>query len=256
LHAKCISKCTHYFDIGLTLWLSIVIKPIYVLKIKFLGHASFQIDIGGKTLIIDPFISANPLASHINVDNLQCDYILLSHGHQDHVLDAEKIAKNNNALIISNFEVTNWYSKLGCKVHPMAHGGKREFDFGTVKYVNAIHTSSMPDGSYGGNPGGFVIWNDEQCFYFAGDTALTLDMQLIPETCPALDVALLPIGDNFTMGYEDAALAARYVNCKTVIPYHYNTFGLIKVDLDIAKKHFNSKDLDMILMDIGSSTEI
>ena len=226
------------------------------MKVKFLGHASFLIDIGGKTLIFDPYISANPLASHIKVADIICDYVLLSHGHQDHVLDAEIISKNNDATIISNFEVTNWFTKLDCKVHPMNHGGKREFDFGTVKYVNAIHTSSMPDGTYGGNPGGFVVWSSERCFYFAGDTALSMDMKLIPETCPSLDVALLPIGDNFTMGYEDAALASAYVDCNKVIPYHYNTFEWIKVDLDGAKKHFISANIEMIQLEIGASIEL
>jgi L-ascorbate metabolism protein UlaG (beta-lactamase superfamily) len=226
------------------------------LKIKFLGHASFQIEIGGKTLILDPFISANPLASHINIDEIKCDYVLLSHGHQDHVLDAEKIAKNNNALIISNYEVTNWFTAKGCKGHPLNHGGKKAFDFGTVKYVNAIHTSSMPDGSYGGNPGGFVIWNNKQCFYFAGDTALTMDMQIIPDTCPKLDIALLPIGDNFTMGFEDAAIAAMYVDCKNIIPYHYNTFGWIEIDLEQAKAHFESKNLNLTILEIGNSIDI
>ena len=226
------------------------------MTIKFLGHACFQINIGGKTLIIDPFISGNPLAKDIDVDALKCDYVLLSHGHQDHVLDAEKIAKNNDATIISNYEVTNWFTSKGCKGHPLNHGGKRQFEFGIVKYVNAVHTSSMPDGSYGGYPGGFVIWNDDSCFYFAGDTALTMDMQLIPDTCPPLDIALLPIGDNFTMGYEDASLAAIYVDCKSVIPYHYDTFGWIEVDMDAAKAQFAKNNVELKVLEIGQSLDI
>ena len=128
------------------------------------------------------------------------NYILATHGHGDHVADVESIATRTEATLISNYEVVSWFGAKGVKGHPLNHGGKWNFDFGTVKYVNAIHTSSMPDGSYGGNPGGFVIWNDKTCFYFAGDTALTKDMELIPMTCPKLDFAILPVGDNFTMG--------------------------------------------------------
>jgi L-ascorbate metabolism protein UlaG (beta-lactamase superfamily) len=179
------------------------------MKITYFGHSAFQITTGGKSLIFDPFISPNPKATAINVNEIKADYILLSHGHGDHVTDAEAIAKNNGATVISNFEIVSWYEGKGIKGHPMNHGGKWKFDFGTVKYVHAVHSSVLPDGTYGGNPGGFVVWNDEKSFYFAGDSALTWDMKLIPMTCPTLDFAILPIGDNFTMGYEDAVHAAQ-----------------------------------------------
>lgn len=226
------------------------------MKIKFLGQSCFTIEFGGKRLIIDPFISGNELAKGINVDDIKVDYILLTHGHQDHVLDAERIAKNSDATIISNFEITQWYGVKGITTHPLNHGGKWKFDFGYVKYVNAVHSSVLPDGTYGGNPGGFVVWNDDNCFYHAGDTALTWDMKLIPISCPALDVAILPIGDDFTMGYEDAAMAAEFVECNKVIGCHYDTFGYIKIDKDAVNKHFESKKIELILMDIDSEINI
>ncbi len=225
------------------------------MKIKYLGHSSYLIEFGGKTIILDPFITPNQLASGIDVDEIETDYVLLSHGHQDHVADAEKILKNTGAMLISNFEIVSWYGEKGIDGHPLNHGGKKAFDFGTVKYVNAVHSSVLPDGTYGGNPGGFVIWNDDQCFYFAGDTALTMDMKLIPATCPQLDLAILPIGDNFTMGYEDAVLASNFIECDTVIGCHYDTFGFIKIDHDAAKKAFAENGKELILLAIGSEVE-
>lgn len=145
------------------------------------------------------------------------------------MLDVEAIAKNNpEALLVSNFEVATWFGNKGIEGHGMNHGGKYTFDFGTAKYVNAIHSSMLPDGSNGGNPGGFVLYDDSKCIYIAGDTALTKDMELIPETCPKLDIAVLPIGDNFTMGYEDAAVASDFIKCNQVIGYHYDTFLPLK----------------------------
>ncbi|WP_010520081.1 metal-dependent hydrolase [Croceivirga radicis] len=224
------------------------------MRITFLGHASFQIEIDNTVLLIDPFISANELASHIDVNKLKADYILITHGHQDHVLDVETIAKNNpEAKLISNYEIIQWYGEKGLNGHPMNHGGKFTFDFGTLKYVSAIHSSILPDGSYGGNPGGFVLTALDKTVYFAGDTALTLDMKLIPETCPPLDLAILPIGDNFTMGFEDASIAADFVQCNTVLGCHYNTFPPIKIDLDKAQQHFDNSGKKLLLPEIGES---
>ncbi|MCH2083258.1 MAG: metal-dependent hydrolase [Saprospiraceae bacterium] len=226
------------------------------MKVTYLGHASFLIETGGKKLIFDPFISANPLVKDIDVDKLKTDYVLVSHGHQDHVVDAEAIIKNNEATLISNYEIATWFGQKGCTVYPVNHGGKVKMDFGTIKYVNAIHSSVLPDGTYGGNPGGFVVWNDQNCFYFAGDTALTWDMKLIPMTCPTLDFAILPIGDNFTMGYEDAVIASDFIACDKIIGCHYDTFPYIEMEKETAQKAFADAGKELILLAIGETIEM
>jgi L-ascorbate metabolism protein UlaG (beta-lactamase superfamily) len=226
------------------------------MKLTYYGHSTFGLETKGQHLLFDPFVSPNELAQQVDVDQIPADYMLISHGHQDHVADAEPIAKRTGSTIISNFEIINWFGEKGLQGHPMNHGGKTKFDFGIVKYVNAIHSSVLPDGTYGGNPGGFVIWNDEGCFYFAGDTALTMDMKLIPMTCPQLDFAILPIGDNFTMGYEDALIAMDYIQCDKVIGCHYDTFGYIKIDHKAAQKAFEDKGKELILLPIGEQLEL
>lgn len=226
------------------------------MKLTYLGQSAFQIQTKGFNIFLDPFISSNPLASGINLSELKADFILLTHGHGDHVADAEYLAKENNATIISNFEVVTWFESKGLKGHPMNLGGKWKFDFGTVKYVNAVHSSMMPDGSYGGASGGFVIWNDEMSVYFAGDTALTWDMKLIPMTCPTLDIAILPIGDNFTMGYEDAVLASDFVQCDKIIGCHYDTFGYIEIDHTAAVSEFKNAGKELILLKPGAFYEL
>lgn len=225
------------------------------MKITFLGHASLQIEVGNKFILVDPFISANEKAKNIHINQLNADYILLTHAHQDHVLDAEEIAKNTNATIISNFEIATHYSKLGCSGHPMNHGGSWQFDFGKLTMVNAIHSSSFSDGSYGGNPAGFVLETKEGNVYIAGDTALTIDMQLIP-LHTKLDLAILPIGDNFTMGVNDAIIAADYVQCNRILGYHYDTFDYIKIDHSQAVDAFKMKKKELILLEIGNSITV
>ena len=163
------------------------------MKITFYGHASLGIQVGGKYILVDPYISANPSAAHIDIETLKADYILVTHAHGDHILDVEAIAKRTNAIIVSNAEIAGYYSQKGFQSHPMNHGGSWNFDFGKVKYVTAIHSSSFPDGSYGGNPGDFVIEGEHKNIYIAGDTALTMDMKLIPMRTK-LDLAILPIG--------------------------------------------------------------
>lgn len=225
------------------------------MKITYLGHASLAIEVNGKILIVDPFISANELAKHIDVNSLKADYILITHAHGDHILDVETIAKNTGAIIVSNAEIAGYYEAKGFKTHPMNHGGTWEFDFGKVKYVNAIHSSSFPDGSNGGQPGGFVIEAENKNVYIAGDTALTYDMKLIPMRNP-LDLAILPIGSNFTMDVDDATIAAEFLNVKTVLGYHFDTFGYIKIDHEVAKQKFESKNRELVLLEIGSSIEL
>jgi len=227
------------------------------MKVKYIGQAGFIIEMGGKTLVIDPFVTGNDqMAAKLKVEDIKCDYVLLTHGHQDHVLDAETIAKQNDAKIISNYEIVSYYEKKGIEGHPLNHGGEWVFDFGTVKYVNAVHSSVMPDGTFAGNPGGFVIHNEEGCFYHAGDTALTMDMKLIPMTSPKLDFAILPIGNNFTMGYKDAVIAAEFIECDKVIGCHFDTFEMIKIDHAKAKETFTKRQKELILMDLGQEIEL
>lgn len=225
------------------------------MKITFYGHASLGIQIRDVNILVDPFISPNEKASHIDIRTLKADYILITHAHQDHIVDVEAVAKRTGAIVISNFEIVNHFGKLGIEGHPMNHGGKWNFEFGTVKYVNAIHTSSFPDGTYGGQPGGFVIEGEHKNIYIAGDTALTLDMKLIPLQTK-LDLAILPIGDNFTMGIDDAILASDFIECDKVLGYHFDTFGYIEIDHQVAKRKFFEKEKDLMLLEIGDSIEL
>ncbi|MFZ1749109.1 MAG: metal-dependent hydrolase [Saprospiraceae bacterium] len=224
--------------------------------VTYLGQSAFLMTTKGIDIIVDPMISSNPLASAIDINTLSASYILLTHGHFDHVEDAEAIALKNKSKIISNYEIVTWYEKKGIAGHPMNIGGKFTFDFGKVKSVHAVHSSVLPDGTHGGAAGGFVIWNDEISCYIAGDTALTLDMKLIPMTCPTLDFAILPIGDNFTMGYEEAVIAADYIQCDKIVGCHYDTFGYIKIDKKAAINEFKNGGKELILLDIGQSIEI
>ncbi len=225
------------------------------MKITFYGHASLGIEVDGVHMLVDPFITGNENAKHIDISTLKADYILLTHAHQDHILDVEAIAKNTDAVIVSNFEIVTHFQNKGLEGHPMNHGGSWDFEFGVVKYVNAIHTSSFPDGSYGGQPGGFVIEGEHKNIYIAGDTALTMDMKLIPLRTK-LDLAILPIGDNFTMGIDDAILASDFVQCDKVLGYHFDTFGYIEIDHEVAKRKFFEKDKDLMLLKIGDSLEL
>ena len=225
------------------------------MKITFYGHASLGIEVGGKHIIVDPYISANPNASHIKLNELKADYILLTHAHGDHILDVEAIAKRTNAVIVSNAEIANYYIEKGFQAHPMNHGGSWNFDFGKVKYVNAVHSSSFPDGSNGGNPGGFVIEGEHKNIYIAGDTALTMDMKLIPLRTK-LDLAILPIGDNFTMDVQDAIRAAEFVECDKVLGVHYDTFGYIVINHEESIREFFDKGKDLMLLQIGESIEL
>jgi L-ascorbate metabolism protein UlaG (beta-lactamase superfamily) len=222
------------------------------MKITFYGHASLGIEVNGKHIIVDPYISANELASAINIDDLEADYILLTHAHGDHVLDVEAIAKRTGAVIVSNAEIAGYYSAKGLKSHPMNHGGSWQFDFGRVKYVTAIHSSSFPDGTYGGNPGGFVIESEHKNIYIAGDTALTFDMKLIPLRTK-LDLAILPVGNNFTMDIEDAIIASDFVECDKILGVHYDTFGYIKIDHADAIRRFFDRGKDLMLLEIGDA---
>lgn len=223
------------------------------MKITYYGHSCFSAQVSNRTLLFDPFISPNELARHIDIQKVHADYILISHGHADHMADAEAIAKRTGATVISNFEITVWLGNRGIqKTHPMNHGGTAAFDFGRAKFVNAIHSSSLPDGAYGGNPGGFVVQSDEGNFYYAGDTALTLDMKLIGEST-RLAFAALPIGDTFTMGIDDAIKAADFLGCREIFGLHYNTFPPIQIDAQTAFRKFESAGRRLHLLKPGET---
>ena len=225
------------------------------MKITFYGHASIGIEVSDKNIIIDPFITGNSSASHIDINSLKADYILLTHAHQDHTLDVETIAKNTNAVIVSNYEIATYYGNKGFQYHPMNHGGSWQFDFGKVKYVAAVHSSSFPDGTYGGNPGGFVIEGEHKNIYISGDTALTMDMKLIPMRTK-LDLAIFPIGNNFTMDVDDAIIGADFVDCDKILGCHYNTFGFIVINHEEAIKKFFDAGKDLMLLEIGESIKL
>jgi L-ascorbate metabolism protein UlaG (beta-lactamase superfamily) len=230
------------------------------MKVNYLGHSTFLLTIDGVKVLIDPFISPNELAKHIDIQKIECDYILVTHGHQDHVADLETIAQRTNAKIVSSFEITTWCGGKGLNnVHPMNLGGKWNFDFGTVKMVYAAHSSVLPDGTYGGPASGFIISANHKTIYIAGDTALTQEMKLLADF-ETIDYAFLPIGDNFTMGIDDAIIACRFINCKNVIGMHYDTFGYIKIDHEEAVKAFadagNNLQLLSISADVDNAFEI
>ena len=226
------------------------------MKLTYYGHSCFLIETDSTKILFDPFISPNELAKNIDVNSIEADYILVSHGHEDHVADVVSIGKRCDATVVSNFEIVTWFQNQGIqKGHPMNFGGQWQFDFGTVKYVQAVHSSVMPDGAYGGNPGGFILKIEGKTIYYAGDTALFMDMKLFGE-CHDIDIAFLPIGDNFTMGIDDAVEAANFVNCAKVIGMHYDTFGFIVVDKEVAKSKFGAAEKDLTLMPIGTSVNL
>ncbi len=223
------------------------------MNVTYYGHSCFGVEIKGKHLLFDPFISHNELAKTIDITTVKADYILISHGHEDHIADAVAIAKRTKARVICNYEIYVWLGKHGVEnVHAMNMGGKTKLDFGDVKCVNAVHSSSLPDGTYGGNPMGFVVESTEGNFYYAGDTALTYDMKLIGDY-RSINFAFLPIGDNFTMGVDNAIIATDFINCRDIIGMHYDTFDAIKIDKNEAVKKFISAGKKLTLLDIGQT---
>ena len=223
------------------------------MKFTYYGHACFAVEAGGKTLLFDPFISGNPKAISIDAKKIAADFILVSHGHGDHVAEVVDIAQRTGATVIAPFEVGDWFLTKGLKnVVAMNHGGAANQDFGRVKLTNAIHSSAMPDGSYGGHPCGFVIESKNGNFYYSGDTALTYDMKLIGETMK-LNFAVLPIGDFYTMGIDDALRAADFVGVSKFVGVHYNTFPPITIDLDATRKAAKNAGKELLLPGIGET---
>ena len=223
------------------------------ISVTYFGHSCFMVELNDRKILFDPFISHNPLANDIDIDTIKPDYILLTHGHFDHIADCVAIAKQSNAKVVAAYEITEWIRKQGIEnVHPMNVGGKWSFDFGNVKCVFAAHSSSFPDGTYGGNPIGFVIESTAGNFYYAGDTALTYDMKLIGEY-REIDFAFLPIGDNFTMDFTSALEAAKLLQVKKVIGMHFDTFDAIRINQEEAVNYFRTNGVELILLKIGET---
>jgi L-ascorbate metabolism protein UlaG (beta-lactamase superfamily) len=226
------------------------------MKFTYYGHSCFEVETNGKKILFDPFISHNDLAKHIHIESINPDFIFLSHGHTDHIADCTAIAKRTGCMVICSWEIYEWLQKRGLtNLHPMNTGGKWNFDFGSIKCVVAQHSSGLPDGSYGGSPMGCIIESKEGTFYYSGDTALTLDMQLIP-LWAKLDYAVLCIGDNFTMGVSDAIRSAEMIQCKRIIGVHYNTFGYIKINTALAKTSFAEAGKELLLPEIGETINV
>lgn len=222
-------------------------------KLTFLGHSAFYVEGSKGRVVIDPFLSGNPLAK-ADPGQIKVDFVLLTHGHGDHLGDALVIAKANNATIIAPFELANYCASKGAEVHPMHIGGSHAFPFGRVKLTIAHHGSAAPDGTYTGNPCGFLITMDDKVFYHPGDTGLFYDMKLIGELND-IDVAVLPIGDNFTMGIEDAVKAVEFLKPKLVIPMHYKTFDVIDVEPEKFATAVNAMGIEGRVLPIGDTLE-
>lgn len=226
------------------------------MKLTFYGHATFSVDVQGKKILFDPFFTGNPLATNIDPESIEADFIFLSHGHADHVGDAVSIAKRTGATCIVPAEMAHWLKKEGVEnAIPMNHGGYINFPFGKARGVSAIHSSSTPDGGYAGNPMGFVFSTPEGDFYYSGDTSLTMDMQLIP-LWAKLSFAILPIGGHFTMDVADALHASDFAKTNKVVGVHYDTFGFIKIDKETAVKTFADAGKTLLLPAVGETIEL
>jgi L-ascorbate metabolism protein UlaG (beta-lactamase superfamily) len=220
------------------------------MKLRYFGHSACQFTTkNGLKILIDPFLNGNPV-SPVKSSEIEADFIILTHAHGDHVGDTIEIAKRCNSTVICNFELGNILEEEGLKIHSMHIGGGYNFEFGRVKFTIAHHGSSYPDGRYGGNPAGIILNIDGLTLYHTGDTGLFLDMKLIGEL-NKIDYMLLPIGDNYTMGIDDAVIAVEFVNPKNVIPLHFNTFPVIEANPQEFKRKIESVNKECIVMDFG-----
>ena len=221
----------------------------------WLGHSAFLFDIDGHQVVLDPFLTGNPLAA-AKAEDIEVEMIFLSHAHGDHVGDTIAIAKKNSAMLVSNIEICSWASAQGVETHGMNTGGGYNFGFVYAKQTEALHSSSFPDGRYGGHPNGYIFRTEsKQHIYFAGDTGLFSDMKLIGEE--GIDIAFLPIGDNFTMGPEDSLRAVKFIQPKYVVPMHYNTWPVLMVDVaGWANRISSETDAQPIVLDPGGSYKL
>jgi L-ascorbate metabolism protein UlaG (beta-lactamase superfamily) len=220
-------------------------------KLTYLSHSAWLVETDNYMIAIDPFLEGNPTAA-MKPSDVKADFIIVTHGHGDHLGDAVPIAKTNNGTIISNFEIANFCSNEGANAHPMHIGGAHEFPFGRVKLTPAWHGSSFPDGAYAGTPAGVLLTVEGKTIYHTGDTGLFLDMQLIGEMNP-VDIFLVNIGDNFTMGIDDAVKAVEFVKPKLTIPMHYKTFDVIDVDPQEFISKVQSKGFEAKMLAIGET---
>ncbi|WP_443944890.1 metal-dependent hydrolase [Pedobacter sp. AW1-32] len=225
------------------------------MKFTYYGQSCFLIEAEGKKFLFDPFIKPNPLAKDIDTSKIEADYILVSHGHGDHVADLVELAKQTNAEVIAMVEVAGWIRKQGIEKVTDINFGVQDLSFGKMRTVWAVHTSSNPDGSYGGNPAGFVLELEGKQIYFAGDTALTLEMKLLADL-HSIDYAILPLGGHYTMGVDDAVIAAKYINTTQVIGVHYNTFPPISIDTEDAVEKFKRENITLLLPDVGETISL
>ncbi|MBS1518547.1 MAG: metal-dependent hydrolase [Bacteroidetes bacterium] len=223
-------------------------------KIIYHGHSFVEIRHNDSVIYIDPFITHNPLCD-IKPDQGKCDYIILTHGHGDHFGDTVELASDKKVKVIAMFEISEYLQKKEINSHPMSIGGAFEFPFGKVKLTIARHSSSLPDGTYAGEPAGIILNLGDKTVFHAGDTALFYDMKLIGEM-NSIDVAFLPVGDNFTMGIDDAVKASEFLNAKIVVPIHYNTFDVIEINVDDFKRKIESIGRICRVMAPGDSLEL
>ncbi|HZD10062.1 MAG TPA: metal-dependent hydrolase [Candidatus Binatia bacterium] len=223
------------------------------ITVKWYGHGTYGLDVGPHKIIIDPFFAPSNPAAPVSVDEVEADFILVTHGHGDHVTDALALAKRTGALVISNFEICNWLGRQGHEnTHGMNIGGGYQFDFGRAEMTLALHSSGLPDGTYGGNPAGFLILAENRKVYFSGDTALFSDMKLIGDE--GLDLAVLHIGDNFTMSPDASLKAIEFLRPKVVIPGHYDTWPIVEQDVSAWEKRVReATDAEPVVLSVGES---
>ncbi|WP_185851376.1 metal-dependent hydrolase [Blattabacterium cuenoti] len=229
------------------------------MKITFFTHSTYLLEIHGIFLLVDPFFSENPMFKKHNINcnkwiNFfkKIDYILLTHAHYDHVCDTEFFAKKFESLVISNYEISNFFDNKGLKTYGINYGSFISFPFGKLKYVWASHSSVFNDGTYGGNPGGFLLHTDQGNVYLSGDTSLTYEMKLIP-SFGNLKISVLPIGGVYTMDVEEAIIASDFLQCNKILGVHYNTFETIQIDKKIAKNKFFETKKELFLLNMGET---